>query len=106
MQYVLFVTAVCSWWGRLKSRFLRGRATLKSSTLVCISYSRRKMTDPNVLEVIFVATGLAGIGAIFWPAALILCGILGVVACERSAQRAADRARLDAVEQHILRKVA
>lgn len=58
-------------------------------------FSHRRMTDPNVLEVIFVGTGIVGVAAIFWPAALILTGILGVVACERSAARRVDMSPID-----------
>jgi hypothetical protein len=61
-----------------------------SWTVVCVAvfiYLRTQLTDPNVLEVLFVMLGLVGVGAIYWPAALILGGVLGVVACERSSQR-------------------
>lgn len=38
-----------------------------------------------ILEALFVLVGLAGVAAIFWPAALILAGVAGVLACERAA---------------------
>lgn len=37
-----------------------------------------------LLEVLFAATLVAGVAFIYWPAALILAGVLGVVACERA----------------------
>jgi hypothetical protein len=58
-------------------------------------YARGSLTDPNVLEVLFVCAGLVGVAAIYWPAALILGAVLGVVACERSSQRRAQGADLD-----------
>lgn len=47
----------------------------------------------ELLEVLFVLAGLVGVAAVFWPAALILAGILGVVACERHAQTRIDAAK-------------
>jgi hypothetical protein len=58
--------------------------------LAVFVYVRGSLTDPNVLEVLFVGAGLVGVAAIFWPAALILGAVLGVVACERSSQRRAE----------------
>lgn len=40
-----------------------------------------------ILEVAFVLCGLAGVWFVFWPAALILVGVLGVLACERASAR-------------------
>lgn len=37
------------------------------------------------VEVVFAAVLVAGVGFVFWPAALILAGLLGIVACERAA---------------------
>lgn len=53
---------------------------------------------PDLVELGFVLILVTGVGAIFWPAALILFGLLGVVACERrsavrvKAQRSPGRA--------------
>lgn len=58
-------------------------------------YLRGSLTDPNVLEVLFVCTGLVGVAAIYWPAALILGGVLGVVGCERSSQRRVEDSGAD-----------
>jgi hypothetical protein len=72
---------------------------------LCLSvffYLRACLTDPNVLEVLFVGAGLVGVGAVYWPAALILGAVLGVVACERSSQRRAE----DSVASRRLRTVA
>lgn len=44
-----------------------------------------------LLEIAFAAVLVAGVAVIYWPAALILAGLLGVVACERaSVDRAAQ----------------
>jgi hypothetical protein len=40
-----------------------------------------------LVEVLFALTALVGVWFVFWPAALILGGVLGVVACERAASR-------------------
>ncbi|MFG3154235.1 hypothetical protein ACGF7W_19575 [Streptomyces sp. NPDC048219] len=40
-----------------------------------------------ILEVVFVLVGLAGVGMVSVPAALVLGGLLGVVAVERQAAR-------------------
>lgn len=40
-----------------------------------------------ILEVLFVAALLAGVSMLSIPAGFILCGILGIVACERAATR-------------------
>lgn len=72
---------------------------------LCLSvffYLRACLTDPNVLEVLLVGVGLVGVGAIYWPAALILGSVLGVVACERSSQRRAE----DSAASRRLRTVA
>lgn len=37
------------------------------------------------LEVLFAAAIVAGVAFIYWPAALILGGVLGVLACERAS---------------------
>lgn len=37
-----------------------------------------------IIEVVFACVLLAGVAAIYWPAALILAGILGILACERA----------------------
>lgn len=57
----------------------------------------------TIAELLFVVIGLIGVAAIFWPAALILAGILGVVACERSVQKRAEQRE---VEKQQLRQVA
>lgn len=46
-----------------------------------------------LLEVLFVGLVVAGVAVLFWPAALILAGVVGVVACERAAARTDDRER-------------
>lgn len=38
-------------------------------------------------ELLSAAVLIAGVAFIFWPAALILAGLLGVWACERAAAR-------------------
>lgn len=38
---------------------------------------------PDLIELFFVFILCTGVGFVFWPAALILFGVLGVVACER-----------------------
>lgn len=38
-----------------------------------------------LLEVVFAAVLVAGVAFIYWPAALILAGLLGIVACERAS---------------------
>lgn len=56
-----------------------------------------------LLEVVFAAVLVAGVAAIYWPAALILAGILGVVACERASAvataRRAARAKLSKIRE-------
>lgn len=42
-------------------------------------------------EVVFVLVALAGIGLWSPPAALLVAGVLGVVACERASARRDDR---------------
>jgi len=39
------------------------------------------------LEIFFAACFVAGVAAIYWPAGLIVAGVLGVVACERASAR-------------------
>lgn len=39
------------------------------------------------VEALFVLLALAGVWFVFWPAALILGGVAGVVACERASVR-------------------
>lgn len=46
-----------------------------------------------LLEVVFAACVVAGVAVMYWPAALILGGVAGVVACERAAARR-DAARV------------
>lgn len=51
-----------------------------------------------LLEVVFAGAVVAGVAVMYWPAALILGGLLGVVACERAsagrdAARRAETAR-------------
>ena len=38
---------------------------------------------PDLIELGFVLVLCTGVGFVFWPAALMLFGVLGVVACER-----------------------
>jgi hypothetical protein len=38
---------------------------------------------PDLVEFGFVLVLCVGVGFVFWPAALMLFGVLGVVACER-----------------------
>jgi hypothetical protein len=67
---------------------------------------RRDWMDLFLLtvEVLFVLTALFGVWQIYWPAALILGGVLGVVALERiQAQHRAARTR---VEPRRLERVA
>lgn len=45
-----------------------------------------------ILEVLFAAAFVAGVAFIYWPAALIVAGVLGVIACERAANRMPNRA--------------
>lgn len=40
-----------------------------------------------ILEALFVAAVPVGVGFIYWPAGLIVAGVLGVLACERAAIR-------------------
>lgn len=42
------------------------------------------------LEVVFVGLVVAGVAVMYWPAALILAGACGVVACERASARRAE----------------
>lgn len=45
-----------------------------------------------LVEALFVLMVCAGVAVVYWPAALILGGVLGVWACEReSARRTAAR---------------
>lgn len=44
-------------------------------------------------EVLFVGLIVAGVAFIYWPAALILAGMAGVVACERAGSRRDEAAR-------------
>ena len=48
---------------------------------------------PDLIELGFVLVLCVGVGFIFWPAALILFGVLGVVACERRSAAVAGRLR-------------
>lgn len=45
-----------------------------------------------IFEVLFAASFVAGVGFIYWPAALLVAGVLGVIACERASNRMATRA--------------
>lgn len=36
----------------------------------------------DLLEALFLATLATGVGFIYWPAALIVAGVLGMAACE------------------------
>lgn len=47
----------------------------------------------DVLEVAFVLLLLAGVGLMSVPAALVLAGLAGVVACERASSRRAAQGR-------------
>lgn len=40
-----------------------------------------------LLEILFAGVLVAGVAFVYWPAALILCGLLGIVACERASVR-------------------
>lgn len=40
-----------------------------------------------IAEILFVGLVVAGVAVMFWPAALILAGVCGVVACERASAR-------------------
>lgn len=44
-----------------------------------------------LLEVVFVALFVAGVMFIYWPAALLVAGAAGVVACERWAAAETER---------------
>lgn len=46
-----------------------------------------------LVEVLFAAVLVAGVAFIYWPAALILGGALGVLACERASTRPVARVR-------------
>lgn len=47
-----------------------------------------------LLEVLFAAILVAGVAVIYWPAALILAGVMGIWACEKQS---ATRPRLRSV---------
>lgn len=50
----------------------------------------------TVIESVFVLVGLVGVGLVNVPAALVLGGVLGVLACERAAaERRAAQAALE-----------
>lgn len=38
-------------------------------------------------EIVFVGLIVAGVAVMYWPAALVLAGLCGVVACERASAR-------------------
>lgn len=38
-----------------------------------------------VVEAVFALLIVAGVAVVYWPAALVLTGVLGVWACERAA---------------------
>lgn len=87
---LLFVTAVSGYTVRSRMWGKRIGHILGLLILSCLTFCRMKVTDPNVLEVFFVLAGLSGIAAVYWPAALIFGGFLGVVSCERASGRRAD----------------
>lgn len=101
---LLFVTAVSGYTVRSRLWGKRTGHTLKLLILSCLTFCRMKVTDPNVLEVFFVGLGLAGIAAIYWPAALIFGGFLGVVSCERASGRRIDSR--NSYRERNLRRVA
>ena len=37
-----------------------------------------------IIEAVFALLLVAGVAAVYWPAALILAGLLGILACERA----------------------
>ena len=39
------------------------------------------------VELLFAALTVAGVAFVYWPAAMIVAGVLGVWACERGAAR-------------------
>lgn len=46
-----------------------------------------------LIEAVFAGLAVAGVAFIFWPAAMILAGVLGVWACERRGSRPATSER-------------
>lgn len=54
-----------------------------------------------IAEVVFVLVGLTGVWFIFWPAALVLGAVLGVVVCERTS---AARPPLDLANVRPIRR--
>ncbi|WP_262058527.1 hypothetical protein [Streptomyces sp. STR69] len=54
--------------------------------------ARTSAGDLLVLEVVFVLVGVAGLALWSVPAALVVAGVLGVLACERAMSRADRRA--------------
>lgn len=44
-----------------------------------------------LIEAVFAALMVTGVAFVYWPAAMILAGVLGVWACERAAARQAVR---------------
>lgn len=44
-----------------------------------------------IVELLFAALMVTGVAFVYWPAAMILAGVLGVWACERAAARRAVR---------------
>lgn len=44
-----------------------------------------------ILEALFAAAIPVGVGFIYWPAGLIVAGVLGILICERAATRLATR---------------
>ena len=48
---------------------------------------------PDLVELGFVLVLCVGVGFVFWPAALMLFGVLGVVACERRSAAVAAGSR-------------
>lgn len=44
-----------------------------------------------LIEILFVATFVAGVAFIYWPGALLVAGVVGFLVCERqSAKQRAD----------------
>ena len=37
-----------------------------------------------ILEILFAGVLVAGVAFMYWPAALVLAGVLGILACERA----------------------
>ena len=44
-----------------------------------------------IIEILSAAIFVAGVAAIYWPAALLVAGAMGIVACERASAQRGDR---------------